>query len=95
MNITLKSVLAKTLAVGTLAAALGFAAPATAHAQGFGVGVQFGAPYPVAFGPRYDDRFRHDDWRRHEEWARQQEWLRHRDWERTHRVYGPYSVYGR
>ena len=101
MNITLKSVLTRTLAAGTLAAALGFATPATAGAQGFGVGVQFGAPYPAAFAPRYDDRFRYDawrrhqDWARHEDWVRHEEWLHHREWERMHRFYGRYGVYGR
>ena len=94
MNRSLRTHLAKAMSLGTLALALGFATPATAHAQGFGVGVQFGAPYPVAFGPRYDDRFRYDAWRRHEEWVRQQEW-RHGAWVRAHRVYGPYGVYGR
>ncbi len=103
MKLSLKALLIKSVTLGTLAAAVALVAPAQAHAQGFGVAVQFGN----AYGPRYDDRFyadhlRHEDWRRHEEWVRQGEWLRRQEWERTHAFYGrppyapaPFGYYGR
>ena len=95
MKLSLKALLLKSLALTTLAGAVAFVIPARAEAQGFGVAVQFGNPYPVAYGPRYGDPFRHDDWRRHEEWVRQQEWLRHQQWERANRGYGrpPFGFY--
>lgn len=93
MKISLKAMVVKVLAIGTLAGAVAFVAPAKAKAQGFGVGVQFGnaytAPYAPGYGDSYEDHHRREEWRRHEdwvrqqEWARQQEWLRHQEWERA------------
>ena len=99
MRLSPKAHLGKALAIGTLAAAAAFVAPAKANAQGFGVAVQFGNAFPVAYGQGYDNRFfadpfRHEEWRRHEEWCRheqwvrQEEWLRHQEWERSHLFYG-------
>ncbi len=97
MKLSLKAYLIKALAAGTLAGVVALGAPAKAEAQGFGLAVHIGNPYPVAYGPRYDDSFRRDDWQRHEAWIRQQEWLRHQEWERAHhvyggRAYGPYAT---
>ncbi|SNS23506.1 hypothetical protein SAMN05421770_101104 [Granulicella rosea] len=76
MTITnVKAMVAKVLTVGVLAGAVVMAAPAKAEAQGFAVGVRFGAPVrpvyvaPRYYGPRYvvpaygyGYGYRHDGW---------------------------------
>ncbi len=103
MTITnVKAMVAKVLTVGFLAGAFVMAAPAKAEAQGFAVGVRFGAPVYVApryvalvygYGYGYDVR-RHDEWVRHEEFERQRAFERERDYDRYH--HGPaYGYRGR
>ena len=93
MKLSLKALLLKSLAITTLAGAVAFVTPAKAEAQGFGVAVHFGNPYPVAYG--FGDPYRHDAWRQHEAWVRQQDWLRHEEWQRANRGYGrpPFGFY--
>ena len=70
-----KTMVAKVMTVGLLAAAVTMAAPAKAQAQGFAVGVQVGYPH-------YDysrrDRF---------EFERREAFRRHEEWERAHRFH--------
>jgi hypothetical protein len=90
-----KSMVAKVMMVGLAAGAFAVASPATAQAQQFGVGVQFGQPAYVVDhdGYRYDrDAYRYDrdDYRRREEFReheareafyRRQAYLRQQQWQ--------------
>jgi hypothetical protein len=95
---TVKALAAKTSIATFAAGALFFATAAPAHAQQFGVAVQYGTPAYVADrDDYYSDRARHEYWeherarrewlehQRREEFLRRQAWLRHEQWEREHR----------
>jgi len=97
---TIKALAAKASIATFAAGALFFAGAAPAHAQQFGVAVQYGTPAYV--GDRddyYRDRAGHEYWERErarreyleqerrEEFLRRQAWVRHEQWERDHRFY--------
>jgi hypothetical protein len=87
-----KGVVAKLMMTGLAAGAFIAASPATAEAQQFAVGVQYGQP---AYAPAYaydrdDRRFDRDDYRQREEFGereareeflRRQAYLQHERWE--------------
>jgi hypothetical protein len=74
-----KGMVAKGMMVVLAAGALMVAVPAKADAQGFAVGVQFGAPH------RGYDRF---------EFERREAFLRHEEWVREHRFERPFGYRG-
>ena len=100
MKATLKSMVAKVMAVGLVAG--GFALAGEAQAQTWSVGVQVGPPvYGYAapaygYGPDYYARLRCEQARREaferqQAWLREQEWLeheRHEAWEHEYRHEG-------
>ena len=101
MNFASIKALAAKVSITTFAAgALLFAGTAPAHAQQWGVAVQYGTPaYVYDRDDYYRDRARHEYWERErareawieherqEEFLRRQAWLRHEQWERGHRFY--------
>ena len=104
---SLKSMVTRSLAFGLIAGAVVFVTPKEAHAQSFGVAVQFGQPeyrgpvYAPAYGPGFYDRGRgeqwraREDWRRHEEWARREQWERERAFHERHEEFGYRGYPGR
>jgi hypothetical protein len=100
---TVKAFAAKASIATFAAAALFFAGAAPAHAQNWGVAVQYGTPVYTA--PAYvadpDDyyRARHEYWERErarrewleherrEEFMRRQAWIRHERWEHERRYF--------
>ena len=86
-----KAMVAKLMMTGLAAGAFMAASPATAQAQHFTVGVQYGQPaYTPAYAYDRDDRrFDRDDYYRHEfrereareEFLRRQAYLQHERWE--------------
>jgi hypothetical protein len=63
-----KTMIARSVTVGLVAAAFALAAPAKADAQQFAVGVQVGYPHGY-YGPDYYARLRVEQERRRDEWA--------------------------
>jgi hypothetical protein len=99
-----KGMIAKVMLTGLAAGALMAASSATAQAQQFAVGVQFGHPayvvdhndYRYADGYRVDryEARRREEFREREareEFARRQAYLQHEQWERAHRFDRPYG----
>ena len=97
---TIKALAAKASIATFAAGALFFARAAPAHAQQFGVAVQYGTPaYVGGRDDYYRDRAGHEYWERErarreyleherrEEFLRRQAWVRHEQWERDHRFY--------
>ena len=106
-----KALVGKVMAIGLVAGAMAFAAPARAQAQGFAVGVQFGPAF------RYDGRrdvyaqeryereraeiARQEAWQRHEAFEQHERWEQReqqRDFNRDRGAYGynaPRGYYGR
>jgi hypothetical protein len=79
-----KGMVAKGMMVVLAAGALMVASPAKAEAQGFAVGVRFGAPAPY---------YAHRDFEfeRRQEFLRREAFLRHEEWVRSHRFDRPYG----
>lgn len=78
MKITkVKAMVAKGVTVGLLAGAFALAAPASADAQQFAVGVQVGYPHYTYYGPDYYAHLRFEQERRHAEWVRTHEYGRY------------------
>lgn len=95
---TVKALAAKTSIVTFAAGALFFATAAPAHAQQFGVAVQYGTPAYVVDRDYYRGD-RHEYWERErarqewleherrEDFLRRQAWMQHERWEHEHRFH--------
>jgi len=77
-----KGMVAKGMMAAMVAGGLMVASPAKAKAQGFAVGVQFGAPYYGRPGFEFERR---------QEFLRREAFLRHEEWLRGHRFERPYG----